>query len=133
MYKSISIKKFIPGIIWFIIVLILICLPGKVFPKVKPWFEELDFDKIIHITMFGILNLLFVSPLFKSDLNLSNKKKSILFITLFFIGWGFITECIQLFVPKRSFDLLDWLADSIGILIVYWFYSKKINRLVVTL
>jgi VanZ family protein len=111
----------------------LICLPGKVFPKVKPWFEELDFDKIIHITMFGILNLLFVIPFYKSNLAVSVKKKSVLLISVIFIGWGFITECIQLFVPKRSFDLLDWLADSVGILIVYWYYSKKISRLVAAL
>lgn len=133
MFNSIPFKKFIPGIIWFILVLVLICLPGKVFPKVKPWFEELDFDKIIHITMFGILNLLFVYPYYKSNLTVSEKKKSVLLISIIFIGWGLITECIQLFVPKRSFDLLDWLADSIGILIVYWYYSKKINRLVAAL
>ncbi len=33
------------------------------------------------------------------------------------IGYGVIDECIQFFVPVRTFDLMDILADAIGALI----------------
>jgi VanZ family protein len=33
------------------------------------------------------------------------------------IVWGIFTEIIQLYVPGRSFDLLDWAADSLGALL----------------
>jgi hypothetical protein len=31
-------------------------------------------------------------------------------------GMGLFTETLQLFVPARFFDLLDWLADVLGVL-----------------
>jgi len=34
-------------------------------------------------------------------------------------------EFIQkFFIPGRSFDLLDWAADSIGALLAFWFSRK---------
>ena len=40
-------------------------------------------------------------------------------------GYGLLTECIQYFVPGRSFSIYDWLADCSGVLLIYpllaWF------------
>jgi len=42
--------------------------------------------------------------------------------------WGLATEFIQkFFIPGRAFDLLDWLADSVGAVLVYVFYSKRLG------
>jgi hypothetical protein len=45
---KISFKKFLPGIAWFFVVLILICLPGKDIPKIG-WLTGIDIDKVIHV------------------------------------------------------------------------------------
>ena len=40
-------KKFYPGIAWFVLVLVLICIPGYDLPKVDNWLIEINFDKFI--------------------------------------------------------------------------------------
>ncbi len=76
--------------------------------------------------MFGVLALLFMWPFYKSATD-SNKKVYIIIAVLGFI-WGYATECIQIFVPGRSYDLLDWFADSLGVLIALLFILRKINN-----
>ena len=65
---KISFKKFIPGIAWFFIVLVLICLPGKEIPKVG-WLININFDKAVHVGVFGLLTILFCRPFYKSSFN----------------------------------------------------------------
>ena len=112
----IPINKFIPGIAWFFLVLILICLPGDELPRVENWMSAIYFDKWIHVGMFSMLAFLFMMPICK--LENSNKKKWLLIIkiALAVCIWGLATELIQkFFIAGRSFDLYDWLADSFGI------------------
>ena len=46
-------------------------------------------------------------------------------IALAAIVWGITVEFIQkFFIPGRDFDLLDWAADSAGVLIAYWLCVK---------
>ena len=46
-------------------------------------------------------------------------------IALAAIVWGITVEFIQkFFIPGRDFDLLDWAADSFGVLIAYWLCVK---------
>ena len=71
--KMISIKKFIPGIAWFFLVLILICLPGDDLPKTDDWMSAIYFDKWVHIGLFSILAFLFMMPICKSALTLKSK------------------------------------------------------------
>ena len=54
------IKKLIPAIGWFIVSLILLCLPGSAIPK-YPWLSAIYADKWVHIFMFGMLSFLFCS------------------------------------------------------------------------
>lgn len=118
--KSISFKQFIPGIIWFIIVFISIALPRNDIPKGSEWIDLiLDFDKMIHGAMFGLLALLFMIPFLKEDFSILQRKRIFISISIATCCWGYITECIQLFVPGRSYDLVDWTADCLGVLLTY--------------
>ena len=111
-------KKFIPGIAWFFVVLILICLPGDDLPKADDWMSAVYFDKWVHIGLFSILAFLFMLPLGKSEINQQNKFILIFKIAISVSIWGLTTEFIQkFFIPGRSFDLLDWVADSVGVLL----------------
>ena len=117
------IKKFIPGIAWFFLVLILLCLPGNEFPKNIEWLEKIYFDKWVHAGLFGILAFLLMYPYAKSEIDLQSKLNTILKIALAVSVWGLTTEFIQkYFVPFRNFDLWDWAADSVGALaaLVFW-------------
>ncbi len=118
-----------PGIAWFFVVLILICLPGKDVPKVG-WLDGIpNFDKLVHIGIFCLLGVLFCLPLNKSLFNKKQRTQYFIRIALAVSIWGLTTEFIQkFFVPGRNFDLLDWAADSMGALLACWFSCKKFSK-----
>ncbi|MES2429974.1 MAG: VanZ family protein [Bacteroidota bacterium] len=123
--QNIPFKKFIPGIAWFFLILILIGLPGDDLPKMDTWFQRWNIDKLIHFTLFGILAYLFILPFKRSGI--TNKEKHQYFLRICFavILWGLTTEFIQeYYVPHRSFDLLDWAADSLGAVLALFFAKK---------
>ena len=114
----INLKKFLPGIAWFFLVLILICLPGDDLPKVGDWMSAIYFDKWVHVGLFSILAFLFMIPFCNSDIPLTIKWTFIIKIAISVSIWGLTTEFIQkFFIPGRSFDLLDWAADSVGVIL----------------
>lgn len=122
---KISFKKFIPGIAWFFIVLVIMFLPGHEIPPVS-WLEGINFDKLLHISVFGLLTILFCWPFYKSSFNKKERLQYFIKIAIATSIWGLTTELIQRYlVPGRYFDVLDWIADSIGALIAFWFCSRK--------
>ena len=122
--KKISFKKFIPGIVWFFIVLILMCLPGNQLPETD-WLHINYFDKIMHVGVFAILGFLFCLPFHKSGVSTAERKSYFIKIALSVSIWGLTTEFIQKYIAiGRSFDLLDWTADSIGALIAFLITKK---------
>lgn len=127
--NALNIKKFIPGIAWFFLVLILICIPGYDLPKVDNWLIEINYDKLIHTGLFAILAYLFMLPVIKSQLTIKQKNNWLIKITLASIVWGITTEFIQkFFIPGRSFDLSDWAADGLGgvaAFLYFRFWYKK--------
>jgi hypothetical protein len=117
---GLSVKKFIPGIAWFFLILVLICLPGSKIPTVETWLNDIYFDKWVHTGLFAVLVFLFIYPMSKLDLALAIKKNMALKIAIAACIWGLTTEFIQkFFIPDRSFDMYDLVADSFGILIAY--------------
>ena len=113
--QRISFKHFLPGIAWFFIVGILTLMPGKDVPEVD-MFQIPQFDKLVHTGMFGMLTLLFCLPYFRSSMNSNAKKRIFLRVALMMAAWGLLIEVIQkYFVPGRSFEWLDWLADNVGV------------------
>lgn len=126
MNDQLAIKKFIPGIAWFFLVLVLICLPGDNIPKVESWLTAIFFDKWVHAGLFAILTFLFIYPLTRSDLSQALQKNMAIKIVLAAVIWGLATECIQkFFVPGRDFDIFDWMADGAGVLAAYIYCYKK--------
>ncbi len=123
-------KKFIPGIAWFFVVMVLLFTPGNDLPDLGPWFSQINFDKIIHTGVFGLLAYLFMRPIGKSAMQQKIKAQYFLKIALSACIWGITTELVQkYFIPGRSFSLLDWAADSVGglvaLLLCRKLYLKK--------
>ena len=123
--QKISIKKFLPGIAWFFIVLVLTSLPAGDIPKVG-WLDKIYFDKWVHAGLFAGLTFLFCWPFHKSDFSTQKRINYFIKIAIATSIWGLTTEFIQRFyISGRSFDLLDWAADSLGAFIALWFCRKK--------
>lgn len=126
--QKISFKKFLPGIAWFLIVGVLTLMPGSDIPKVG-WLDQIpNFDKVVHAGLFGGIIFLFCMPYFKAPISYRQKLNYFIWISSAAIVWGISIELIQKFlVPGRSFDLSDWLADSIGVLIALWLCIKIVK------
>jgi VanZ family protein len=121
-----KVKNFIPGIAWFFLVLILICLPGKSLPHASSFLDKIFFDKWVHAGLFGMLTFLFLRPF--TFANIENKKTIAIKIVMAIIVWGLTTEFIQkYFIPFRSFDLWDWAADSAGAIAAYIYMKNKLH------
>ncbi len=123
--KDIKIVKFIPGIAWFFVVLVLLCMPGKDVPSVG-WLDKIYFDKWVHCGIFGLLALLFMLPFGLSQIDSREKLQFFIRIAIATSLWGIASEFIQKYwIAGRSFDLLDWAADSFGALIAFAFCRVK--------
>ena len=123
--NNLTFKQFLPAIIWFIVVMAIICMPKQDLPDVADWFHPIYFDKWVHAGMFGVLTFLTIFPFYKGLLNRKKLLTVIIIIACATSCWGLITEYIQLYVPGRSFDLLDWAADSLGVLLAALYYAIK--------
>ena len=106
----------------------LICLPGGDVTGLDPWIYKLHPDKLIHAIMFGVMGWLFILPFYKSDFAHDKKVRIFILITCLICIWGFITECIQLYIPSRDFDLLDWGADTLGAFIAFLLIRKSVEK-----
>ena len=117
--------SYIPALVWWFVVLILMCTPGKDLPELGSWTELISLDKLIHIGVFGLLAYLFMRPVAIRDISVSIKKQTFLKIAIAGSIWGLTLEFVQHFwIPGRSMDLMDFVADAIGCMLAY-LYSKK--------
>jgi len=123
--KQINISKFIPAFAWFVVVLVLVCLPGSDIPSAS-WTDWIHFDKWVHTGIFCLLALLFMLPFAFASITHKEKLQYFLLIAIATSIWGLATEFIQHWVPGRSFDLFDWAADSFGALIAFILCRKKL-------
>ena len=121
--KEISFKRFIPGIIWVLVVLVLIMMPANDIPKSEFLFE-INFDKFVHAGIFGLLAILFCWPFYKTTISRKRKISYFIIIAILTSAFGYGTELIQKYWGHgRSYDLMDWIADSTGAFCAYIFCS----------
>lgn len=93
---------------------ILLCIPGSMVPGVGLFGIE-HLDKVIHFILFG-MNVLFWGLRYHHT-NHSRPSRNRIYLALAAAGiaLGVIMEFVQLnFVPNRSFDTGDILADALG-------------------
>lgn len=80
-------------------------------------------DKILHMIEFFILGWLLVRAFHFGSLESISRK---LLMVSIFIGilYGASDEIHQYFVPARSSDIFDWLADCIGVILGALAYQR---------
>ncbi len=119
--------QFLPAIFWFLLSFYLLTLPGTRLPKIT-WFNKIQGDKLVHIGMFAVLVTLFLLPSKPKWLQ-SSFIKTALAVALTALGFGIAMEFVQEnFIPNRSFDVWDMVADGVGSFIpvsYIWFLVKK--------
>ncbi|MFN4006261.1 MAG: VanZ family protein [Chitinophagaceae bacterium] len=99
-------------LLWWIITFYLMIMPPSDLPTLA-FSEALRIDKFVHISMFAILavGLMVVFP----ERYLPVR---VLWVSIIAVGYGVLMELVQLyFVPFRSFEWLDIVADTVGTII----------------
>lgn len=124
------IKKypFAPGLIFFLISLFLLTLPGDTMPSVG-WFNFPQRDKVVHYFLFFLLCSLFAIPVkYKTN----TKKAGIIWLSvvcLIGIGYGVSIEFVQKWwIPNRSFEALDIVADTTGVAAAFGYSYMRFIR-----
>lgn len=99
---------------WLILCTILLTLPGSSFPS-ENWMGDIGLDKWIHIFLFGVMAFLACWTIFKSSKKPGKNRLYFIVAGLLCIAYGVIMEYVQkYYVPNRSFDVGDIIADSVG-------------------
>jgi VanZ family protein len=115
-------RKYPLSFFWAFIILVLTMLPGNKLPEVNIY----SFDKLVHFGIFGLLMHLLLKDLKRTGALPGYIKFSFFFCFLF----GTSIEIIQIFVPGRNFSVYDIIANSIGVVLGYFFFKtaeKKTN------
>jgi len=75
-------------------------------------------DKLSHFVVFGIFSILLYRSLIRAESNLI-RLNAFKFSVLFSSLYGALDEIHQLFVPGRFASVGDWIADSLGIILLF--------------
>ena len=102
---------YLPLILYWLLILTLTSLPGVDVPDI-----HLN-DKIEHLMAYGGLGFLLNLSLRIQNKFTLVKKYPAWFAILIVSAYGALDELHQLFIPGRSCDILDWTADTIGVII----------------
>ncbi len=85
-------------------------------------------DKLVHFTIYAVLG---ATVIFAQSSETRNKTiKSGLWVVAITSLYGLSDEFHQSFVPGRQPDILDWLADSFGAVVVslIWYLRHRISN-----
>lgn len=118
---------YLPLIIYWIILFILTSLPTGLA------IETHDIsDKLLHFGAYGLLSVfLYLQLFFQTKYSLLNNYPA-LFTVIIASLYGFMDEIHQMFVPGRSAEFLDWMADfsgSVLAVLITEFLLKKFQEI----
>jgi VanZ family protein len=110
------------AILYFALIFILSAIPSIAPPPVF-----VLKDKIYHSIEYGIFSFLLFLAFYHSRKG-SLKKKAFLLSCIVGIAYGLSDEIHQSFVPGRTCEFLDFVADCLGIVLVQigiWLYLRR--------
>jgi VanZ family protein len=122
-----NVSSIVFAVTWLLLVTILLCIPGTKLPKIG-WQDKIWLDKWIHVFLFMVLVILWTKA-YSNKKNTQQGSRKI-FIQIMVIGclYGVLMEIVQkYFIPFRSFDLGDILADGIGCVAGYFYAIKRFS------
>jgi VanZ family protein len=91
-------------LLWAVCILIATSIPGSYIPRVN----VPNLDKVVHFTFYGIFAALLL-PAMPGKLS-----QRIALVLLFIAVFAALDEFHQKFIPGRTMDLADWIADVSG-------------------
>ena len=101
-------KYIIGAILWAILILVLTLSPGSSMPDL----DIFSYDKLGHAFIFFVFAFLLISGIYEQ---LEVRKRKAVYIGAIIAAlYGFLIEVLQHFIPQRSMEIYDALANIIG-------------------
>jgi VanZ family protein len=114
----------IPPIIWAALIFVASSIPSSDIPKAK----ILEFDKAIHLSIYFVFAFL-IFRAFSYDGFSSKLHAAAAWVTVLLAAfYGATDEFHQFFVPGRSMDVFDWLADTSGAILAVALAAYLVRR-----
>lgn len=107
-----------------VLIFVLSSIPHLTPPKI----EFILLDKLVHFVIYAFLSYLLFLAFFKTGKNLFHKNAHLFSISIGIL-YALTDELHQKFVPGRSCDFFDFLADGIGVILVQWILWSKYKGL----
>lgn len=83
-------------------------------PQTDLWHEFLNFDKVVHFFIFGVLVFLLIIGLSKQYNYLFLRRNAVSVSIAVGIIYGVLIEVVQDFIPGRSLEIADIVANTLG-------------------
>ncbi|NUM79212.1 VanZ family protein [bacterium] len=114
--KSLQFKYIMPAVAWAMVIFIASSIQGTSLPDLGKW----SADKLIHSGVFGILAVFsFIAFRHYGAVKSKSLRWGWTMSFIFCIMYAASDEIHQMYVPNRASEMLDFLADSIGIVVVH--------------
>jgi VanZ family protein len=114
----------LPAILWPVLIFLASSIPSAEMPHSILF----SYDKALHAGVFGIFCFLVYRAFVLRTPPLS-QRKAMMYSLLATILYGATDEIHQMFVPGRSSEILDLVADAVGagicLLIIYIIHRKR--------
>ena len=114
--------RWILPVVWAGGIMYLSLMPSSEIPK-SPWFETLMIDKWVHAFLYFVLAflLLYAIQIWEGQL----LKNALIMISVCSF-YGFLIEVLQnQLTDSRHFEILDWIADTIGAIIYSLIWMRR--------
>jgi VanZ family protein len=99
-------RRWLPPTLWAVFTLVLTSIPGADLPEVPVG----GFDKSVHLALYGTLGFLSVRAAAHARRPVGAAVRVLVAVALF----AALDELHQRFIPGRSMELFDWVADTLG-------------------
>jgi VanZ family protein len=107
-----AVRRWIPAIVWTALIFIVSSIPSL--PSIG--FRLQYADKVAHAIEFAGLGL-FLTVGFRGGSGRHHRIRTLLLVIASGLTIGVLDELYQLTVPGRMVEFLDWVADSVGVVV----------------
>ncbi|MDQ3699281.1 MAG: VanZ family protein [Gemmatimonadota bacterium] len=107
-----SYRRWTPPVAWAAIILTITSIPGSNLGAVAPYVFP-GADKLAHVGMYGVLGWL-AARANGLGAGAAPGARGLAPVLMMVFAFAALDEWHQAFIPGRSADALDWLADVVG-------------------
>jgi VanZ family protein len=115
------------GIIMVLLIIVLLLLPGGSVGG-NELLAKIHIDKIVHFILFATVTIVWCYYFYLGNNRTKTKRIFYLLLAIIFSELGIIMEFLQTYVPDRSFDKWDIVADTMGCFAAYYIAISRFKR-----